>query len=992
MGNDGSCKIAGIGDIHLHSSTGCQLILKNVRHVPDVRLNLISTGKLDDEGYANQFNGGKWKLTKGNLVIAKGTKVSTLYIMKAKLSNEEVNATVESSSDLWHKRLGHMSEKGLQRLVNQQLLPDVKGVSLKTCTHCLVGKQHRVAFHKLPPSRKSSPLELIHTDVCHMGDRSVGSALYFVTFIDDFSRKVWSFCLKSKDQVLDIFKDFHVKVERETGRQLKCIRADNGGEYRGPFEAYCRNQGIRLEKSVPKTPQHNGVAERMNRTITERIRCMLSHAKLPKPFWGEAMRTAIHLINLSPSIPLDGDIPERVWIGKDVSYKHLRVFGCRAFVHVPKDERSKLDKKAKQCIFLGYGHEEFGYRLWDPADRKLIRSRDVVFLEDQTIEDIKKDEKSISTPEVPVNLDPPPHPANHDEHGGVEAEQGNNDDVPVTEPVAPPVPSPQPEFRRSTRERRPSTRYNTQEYVMLTDGGEPETYEEAINDGKQEEWLKAMQEEMKSLHDNHTYDLVKLPKGKRALKNKWVYKLKVEENSSKPRYKARLVVKGFNQRKGIDFEEIFSPVVKMSSIRVVLGLAASLNLEIQQLDVKTAFLHGDLEEEIYMEQPEGFKAKGKEHLVCQLKKSLYGLKQASRQWYKKFDSFMANHGYCRTTADHCVFVKKFGDGDFIILLLYVDDMLIVGHDEIKIARLKKELSKSFAMKDLGPAKQILGMRITRDRQNGKLWLSQERYVEKVLERFNMSNAKAVSTPLAGHFKLSTKQCPNNEKDKKEMEKVPYSSAVGSLMYAMVCTRPDIAQAVGVVSRFLSNPGREHWNAVKWILRYLKGTSKQCLCFGNGNAMLESYTDADMAGDIDARRSTSGYLMKFGGAAISWQSKLQKCVALSTTEAEYIAATEACKETLWLKKFLQELGMKQERYELYCDSQSAIHLCKNSTFHSRSKHIDVRYHWIRDVLDSKELVIEKIHTDHNVADMMTKSLPKEKFEFCKREAGMVKHSK
>lgn len=319
-------------------------------------------------------------------------------------------------------------------------------------------------------------------------------------------------------------------------------------------------------------------------------------------------------------------------------------------------------------------------------------------------------------------------------------------------------------------------------------------------------------------------------------------------------------MKGFGQKKGIDFKEIFSPVVKMPSIRVVLRLAASLNLEIEQLDVKTAFLHGDLEEEIYMEQPEGFKVKGKENLVCKLKKSLYGLKQAPRQWYKKFDSFMVEHGYNRTSSDHCVFMKKFFDGDFIILLLYVDDMLIIGHDAGKIERLKKELGKSFAMKDLGPAKQILGMKITRDRKNGKLWLSQERYIEKVLERFNMSKAKPVGTPLANHFKLSSKQSPASEKEKIEMKNVPYASAVGSLMYAMVCTRPDIAYAAGVVSRFLSNPGKDHWAAVKWILRYLRGTSKMCLCFGNGKPLLEGYTDADMAGDVDSRKSTSGYLI------------------------------------------------------------------------------------------------------------------------------------
>ena len=482
-----------------------------------------------------------------------------------------------------------------------------------------------------------------------------------------------------------------------------------------------------------------------------------------------------------------------------------------------------------------------------------------------------------------------------------------------------------------------------------------------------------------------------MPKGKRALKNRWVYREKQEEHTSQPRYKARLVVKGFSQKKGINFGEIFSPVVKMSSIRVVLGLAASLDLEIQQMDVKTAFLCGDLDKEIYMEQPEGFAVKGKEDYVCKLKKSLYGLKQAPRQWYKKFESVMGEQGYRKTTSDHCVFVQKFSDDDFVILLLYVDDILIVGRNVSRIDSLKKQLSKFFAMKDLGLVKRILGIRIERDRASKKLYMSQEQYIEKVLARFNMSKAKVVSSPLASHFKLSSRHSPSTDKEKEDMRRVLYASAVGSLMYAMVCTRPDIAYAVGVVSRFLSNPGRQHWEAVKWIMRYLRGTSKLKLTFGSGKPVLIGYTDSDMAGDVDNRKSTSGYLMTFSGGAVSWQSRLQKCVALSTTEAKYIAAAEACKELLWMKRSMQELGFKQQHYVVYCDNQSAIHLNKNSTFHARSKHIDVRYHWMRDALNDNLFEIEKIHTDNNGSDMLTKTLPREKLGVCCSIAGMVSPS-
>jgi hypothetical protein len=328
-----------------------------------------------------------------------------------------------------------------------------------------------------------------------------------------------------------------------------------------------------------------------------------------------------------------------------------------------------------------------------------------------------------------------------------------------------------------------------------------------------------------------------------------------------------------------------------------------------------------------------------------LKKNLYGLKKDPRQWYLKFDRFMIEQGYIRCHSDHCVYFKRIENGSHIIFLLYVDDMLVVGSNMQDINVLKKKLSNSFAMKDLGVAKKILGMRITRDRKNHKLTLSQGLYTEKVLERFRMQNAKPVSTPLANHFKLTKEMCPKTKEEIEYMSRVPYSSIVGSLMYAMVCTRPDIAHAMGVVSRCMNNPGKEHWKALKWILRYLRGTATHALCFGGSDIFLQGCVDLDMAGDKDSRRRTTGYVFTIGGIAVSWISKLQKVVAISTIEAEYVVATKASKEMIWLQRFMEELGKKQENSRLYYDSQSAIHLEKNLVFHSKTKNIQLRYHFI-----------------------------------------------
>ncbi|RDX84970.1 hypothetical protein CR513_33901, partial [Mucuna pruriens] len=603
MGNSACSNIVGIGDVVIQTETGCQLTLKEVRHVPDIRLNLISVNALDEQGYNSHFGSKKWKLTKGAMIVAKGDLCCSLYKTRAKSCSSSLNAAVGSLSSLWHKRLGHMSEKGLQHLAKKKLIPLQEDSTSEPCDHCVYGKQHRVAF-KGSSSRMSGVLERVRTYVCGpMEVESIGGAKFFVTFIDDASRRVWVYLLKSKDEVFKYFKHFHVMVERETGKKLKCLRSDNGGEYTShEFRDYCFGHGIRHEKTVPGTPQHNGVAECMNRTILERVRCMRKTSRLPKSFWGAVVQTAVYLINRSPSVPLDGDVPERVWRGKDISYSHLRVFGCQAFAHVPKEQRTKLDDKALPCIFIGYGNEEFGYRLWDPKNKKVIRSRDVIFHEEKLMGDHVEEEKEVpgkntlellpqkqgdvGPEEIPDDEDAEDEPAPEDNHQGEHTGVPEGDDQPL---------------RQSTRERVPSRRYPPSEFVLLTERGEPEDYCEALAHKDRARWMEAMRDEMNSLKKNQTYELVRLPKGRKALQNKWVFRLKDEGQGSLVKHKARLVVKGFGQKKGIDFDEIFSPVVKMTSIRTILGLAASLDLEMEQMDVRTAFLHGDLEEEIYMQ-------------------------------------------------------------------------------------------------------------------------------------------------------------------------------------------------------------------------------------------------------------------------------------------------------------------------------------------------------------------------------------------------------
>ena len=727
LADDETLKIIGKGDIILKLPNHTTWKLQGVRHVPGLRRNLISVGQLDGEGYCTTFSGHEWKITKGALVIARGKKTGTLYVT-SNLENIVAVADADGKSNLWHQRLGHMSEKGMKTLLSKGKLPDLKNVDVGLCEDCIFGKQKKVSFTKIDKTPKAERLELVHTDVWGPSPvSSLAGSLYYVTFIDDSTRKLWVYFLKKKSEVFDTFRKWKAMVENETGLKIKRVRSDNGREYRdNRFREFCANNGIKMDKTFPMTPQQNGVAERMNRTLNERARSMRIHAGLPKMFWAEAVNTAAYLINRGPSILLDGKIPEEVWSGKEVNLSHLRVFGCISYVHIDSAERSKLDAKSNKCVFVGYGDDEFGYRFWDYENRKIIRSIDVIFNENVMYKDRSIAESSSSSTEAETKE-------------FVEFEEISGNDVQISPEAVQEEPG-TPALRRSSRIPKPIQRYSPSlHYLLMSDSGEPECYDQAMQVEDSVKWESAMKDEMDSLMSNQTWELAELPPGKKALHNKWVYRIKEEHDGNK-RYKARLVVKGFQQKEGVDYNEIFPPVVKLTTIRLVLKIVAAENLHLEQLDVKTAFLHGDLEEELYMRQPEGFIKEDRKNLVCRLKKSLYGLKQAPRQWYKKFDSFMSSHGFTRCQADHCCHFKKI-DNNFIILLLYVDDMLVVGSNMQEIVNLKLKLSKQFEMKDLGAAKQILGMRIKRDTNSRTLLLSQDKYINKVLSKFNMQNVK-----------------------------------------------------------------------------------------------------------------------------------------------------------------------------------------------------------------------------------------------------------
>ncbi|KAK1685102.1 hypothetical protein QYE76_045950, partial [Lolium multiflorum] len=540
------------------------------------------------------------------------------------------------------------------------------------------------------------------------------------------------------------------------------------------------------------------------------------------------------------------------------------------------------------------------------------------------------------------------------------------------------------EPRRSTRDRATPDWYDPCLNVMIVDNNDedPATYEEAMMSPDSNKWQEAMKSEMGSMYDNKVWTLVDLPDSRKAVENKWIFKRKTDADGNITVYKARLVAKGFRQIQGVDYDETFSPVAKLKSVRILLAIAAFFDYEIWQMDVKTAFLNGDIEEELYMVQPKGFVDPKNADKVCKLQRSIYGLKQASRSWNRRFDKVIKDFGFIQCHGEACIY-KKVSGSSVAFLILYVDDILLIGNDIELLSSVKGYLNNSFSMKDLGEASYILGIKIYRDRSRRLIGLSQSTYLDKILKKFRMDESKKGFLPMLPGKVLSKTQGPATAEERERMSQIPYASAVGSIMYAMLCTRPDIAHAVSLTSRYQSDPGMEHWTAVKNILKYLKRTKDMFLCYGGDQELVvTSYTDASWNTDPDDSKSQSGYVFILNGAAVSWASSKQCTVAKSSTESEYIAASEASSEAVWMKRFIVELGVVPsalDPFVIYCDNMGAIANAQEPRSHKRLKHIKLRYHSIREYIEDGEVKICKVHTDLNVADPLTKALPRAKHD-------------
>ena len=965
MGNSSTSQVVGQGTVVLKMTSGKELTLKNVLHVPDIRKNLVSGSLLSKAGFKLVFVSDKFVLTKNDMYVGKGYLTEGLFKLNVMTVNRANNKASSSayiivSQNVWHGRLGHVNYDTMRKLINMDLIPKFAIDSQHKCEACVEAKMHRTSFHSV--ERSSEPLELVHTDVCDMNIvQTRGGKKYFVTFIDDSTRFCYVYLLRSKAEAIESFVHYKNEVENQLGKKIKRIRSDRGGEYVSPFGEYCSVHGIIHETTAPYSPQQNGIAERKNRTLKEMMNAMLTSSGLPQNLWGEALLSANYVLNKLPHRRLD-KTPYELWKGFVPSYKYLKVWGCLAKVMVPKPKKVRIGPKTVDCIFIGYARNSSAYRFLvhkseipDINPEMIIESRNATFFEETF--PCKERQRTVS---LKRTIDTVKDSDQTDQ----ESDQRVN-----AETIEP---------RRSKRAR--TSKSFGPDFLTYLLENEPQSYKEAMASPEAPLWKEAINSEIDSILQNHTWELVDLPPGCKPLGYKWIFKRKMKTDGSIDKYKARLVIKGYRQKEGLDYFDTYSPVTRITSIRMLIAIAAIFGLEIHQMDVKTAFLNGELDEEIYMEQPEGFSVPGQEQKVCKLVKSLYGLKQAPKQWHEKFDKEMLSNGFKTNECDKCVYTKSTQKG-YVIVCLYVDDMLIIGSNHDMIQSTKNVLSSKFDMKDMGIADVILGIKISRT-SDGYI-LSQTHYIEKILDKYIKGDLNVARTPVDLTLHLSK----NTGSGISQLE---YSRIIGSLMYLTNCTRPDIAQAVNRLSRYTSNPGHNHWKAIVRVLRYLRETSKYGLHYERYPAVLEGYSDANWISDTVDSKSTSGFVFTLGNAAVSWKSSRQTCIARSTMESEFIALDKTAEEAEWLRNFLEDIPSWPKpvpAISIHCDSQSAIGRAQNTMYNGKSRHIRRRHNTIRQLLSSGIITIDYVKSKENLADPLTKGLPREQVEKSSRGMGL-----
>lgn len=1120
--SDNCLQAIGIGEVLLEcektdSNENHVAKLENVLYVPKLQGNLISCTMITQRGYHVLHSKDNCRVfDDDDRVILTASLMNNLWILNGKTIIEGVpevamltRAKPSNELVLWHQRFGHVNEVKLRAMVKTK---SVDGLNIpeddqaEYCEPCAIEKATQLPFKKKRKNRALKPLDVIHIDLkgpIHVeegcGDYDLPK--YQFKPLDEATGFQVGYTLYHKSEAFEYLKQYAAMAENHHERKIKKIVCDGGGEFTSnEMKNWCKEKGILLDITPPRTPELNGIAERSNRTINESMNSMLNQAKMSKLYWPYAFQTAVYLMNrtITVSGKKTGKTPYEQWFKRKPDVSNLRVFGCDCVYYLHKSIREKGEGRGRKGRMIGYATK--GYMIEEYSGRVIV-SRHVTFNEnlrlelfhqpeekldelmqvlvpkgiddsdgntdsdnddeiepmvDQDYTDESADNQeehtstnsdsgseynvldgfvnegdrtvihhsdseyaTVSTNENSSNDNDSGSTANSSERRENEAFEGENDEDVVDdvadqneieiENPAPLINDDTPVLRRSMRVRQQprdfwvtrrtddgenallvhlvEEREMEKAYVVLVDDSTSKTIgiKEAMSRDDWPMFQEAIKKEWNSIQQNLTWSLKnrdELPSNTPVLPCQWILTIKRNADGSIERYKARLVIFGNKQIKGIHYFETFAPVVRHTSLLALIALATARNWIMKQFDVETAFITCPLEKEdgeIYMELPKGFEIHGK---VALLLKALYGLKQAPRLFHMNIRNNLKKIGFKQLESDPCVFIYDSNTGT-VIIGIHVDDGSLFASNQHVCDLVEMELGKNYKTKIMNLS-YILGMTI---------WINNEltavfhqTYYDDILKRFNMENIKPRSTPHIINLKLVPAQETNLY--------IPnYRGKVGSLMYTATQVRPDVLTAVGDVARYCNNPDETHEKAVDQVFHYLAGTKDLALVFNRtieNATTLYGYVDANWGEDLVDRKSITGYVFLLCGSAISWKSKRQDTVARSTMEAEYMALSDCASEAMFLRQLLGELQLKQENPTIiYEDNDTAKGLAEERKTTQRSKHIDIKYHYVRELIEKKEIVVKRVESRENCADILTKGVARFQFEYLRQKMGLKK---
>ena len=1025
---EGHAQGQGDATITLHDSSGQahSVQLLNTLYIPNFKHNIFSVSAATKHGANVSFNQYSGQMVTKDCVF-KFEKVNNLYFLNSINHYKKDIDSVKACRSLeeWHKVMGHCNTKDILKLEKCTKNMKITNKNNFDCETCIKGKM-TVTRKRSPDDRAKSTLDFVHLDLeGPIEPASPEGYRWVLGCTDDYSGIIRPYFMKNKSDTLEAFKMF-VADTRPYG-EIKRVRLDNGGEFTSAaFKNYLRENKIKPEFSAPHSPHQNGTAERTWRTLLDMSRCLIIDSELPKTFWPYAVMYSAHIRNVcfnnrtqcTPYQSLTGKLPDMNLIHK---------FGTTCFVYVQKAK--KLEEKAQKGVFLGYDKSSPSFLVYLPG-QNITKTRNVKFLNDISNDNTSVEEDfdftAMKSQGAPQNT-----MSHNDKNDNTSVEEdfdftvmesqnapqntksnlgSKNNSFPNKNNHIEPTPQGEGEhfvqepesnnhgnkinLRKGKRTKiRPkylddyvsvmnddnSDKINVLHYIYGLNLKLPNTYEQAIKSENASEWEGAMATEMQALKENDTFELTNLPPGRKAIGGKWVYTVKtgVDDNQI---FKARYVAKGFSQMPELEYSETFSPTAKMTSVRLLIQLAIENDMTIDQMDVKSAYLNAPIDKELFVEQAKGFEKfdKNGQKLVYKLNKSLYGLKQSGRNWNQTLNNYLITLGFHQSQNDPCIYIKTLDNG-MVILLTFVDDMLLVSNNEIEKNKIKTNLKERFRMKDLGDISKFLGIDFSVT--GNSISMSQCKYIEKLLTVFGMENCKPKNTPSEMDV---NKQ---NNKSLDESQHKIYRQIVGGLIYIMCSTRPDLAFIVTILSQHMSNPSEGDLVMAKHVLRYLKGTKDWILVFRKSGApiSINGCCDSDWANSED-RKSISGYCFNIfnNGPLISWKTRKQPTVALSTCEAEYISLVSAIQEGKYLKSLISEITGLNLNCQMNCDNQGTIALAKNPIKQQRTKHVDIKYHFIRDEIYKGSVNISYIPSEENLADIFTKPISSNKLRRFKND--------